>query len=76
MTKLQQILNERNLLQGDLIRMIYKKSGFKMGRERISRICSGNLTNFHIESAVMIAEALDVEVDKIIELKNVRKTNK
>jgi hypothetical protein len=75
MTKLQTILLDRNLLQGDLIRLIKNKSGFKIGRDRISKICSGTLQKYNIETAVMISEALDVPLQDIVELSNVKKEN-
>ena len=75
MTKLDKILYDRNMSQGDLIRLIKKKSGFKIGRDRISKITTGVLTNYMIETAVMISEALNVKVDEIIELKNIKKKN-
>ena len=74
-TKLEKILIERNMSQGELIRKIQENSGFKIGRDRISKICTGRLKNFTMETAVMIAEALQIKVDDIIELKNVRKRN-
>jgi DNA-binding Xre family transcriptional regulator len=74
-TKLEKILLERNMSQGELIRKIQENSGFKIGRDRISKICTGRLKNFTMETAVMIAEALQIKVDDIIELKNVRKRN-
>ncbi len=76
MTKIESILNERNMSQGDLVRLIKRKSGFKIGRDRISKICTGRLKNYTMETAVMIAEALEVPVDSIIELSNIRKENK
>ena len=76
MTKIEKILMERNLSQGDLMRMIARKSGFKIGRDRISKICTGRMKNYTLETAVMIAEALEVPVDNIIELKDIKKENK
>jgi hypothetical protein len=76
MTKIQTILQLRNMSQGDLIRIILKKSGFKMGRDRISMICTGRLKNYTVETAVMLAEALDVPINSIVEIKNVKKENK
>jgi hypothetical protein len=75
MTKLETILEKRNMSQGDLMRLIKKNSGFKMGRDRISKICSGKMTNYMLETAVLIAEALKLKVDKIIELKEIKKSN-
>ena len=46
-----------------------------MGRDRISKIVNGSLVNYTVETAVMIAEALGVTVNDIIEIKNVRKQN-
>jgi DNA-binding Xre family transcriptional regulator len=74
-TKLEKILIERNMSQGELIRKIQENSGFRMGRDRISKICTGRLKNFTMETAVMIAEALEIKVDDIVELKNVKKRN-
>lgn len=76
MTKLEAILLERNLSQGDLIRLIYDRSGFRIGRDRISKICTGRLKNYTMETAVMIAEALEVSVSDIVELTNIKKNNK
>jgi len=75
-TKIERILRERNMSQGDLVRLIKAKSGFKIGRDRISKICTGRLTNYTIETATMISEALDVPIDAIVEIKNVRKENR
>ena len=75
-TKLDTILQERGMSQGDLVRLIRSKSGFKIGRDRISKICTGRLKNYTIETAVMISEALEIPVDEIIEIKDVKKNNK
>lgn len=75
-TKLELILQERGMSQGDLMRLIREKSGFKIGRDRISKICTGRLKNYTLETAVMISEALEVPVDEIVELKEVRKVNR
>jgi DNA-binding Xre family transcriptional regulator len=74
-TKLEGILERRSLTQGDLMRLIYIKTGFMMGRDRISKICTGRLKNYTIETAVMISEALEIKVDDIIELHDIKKTN-
>ena len=65
-TKLERILRDRSLTQGDLQRMIKAKSGFKIGRDRISKICTGRLTNYTIETAVMISEALEISMDSFL----------
>jgi DNA-binding Xre family transcriptional regulator len=76
MTKLEAILSERRMSQGDLVRLIQRKSGFKIGRDRISMICTGRLKNYTMETAVMISEALEVPLDAIVEISNVKKENK
>jgi len=76
MTKLELLLQERGMSQGDLMRLIRDKSGFKIGRDRISKICTGRLKNYTLETAVMISEALEIPVDEIVELKEVRKVNR
>ena len=75
-TKLELLLQERGMSQGDLMRLIRENSGFKIGRDRISKICTGRLKNYTLETAVMISEALQIPVDEIVELKGVRKVNK
>lgn len=75
MTKLEKILLQRNMSQGDLVRLIKSKSGFKIGRDRISKICTGKLKNYTVETARLISEALDVTMDEIVELKNIKKQN-
>ncbi len=76
MTKIEAILKSREMTQGDLVRLIEKNTGFKIGRDRISMICTGRLKNYTIETAVMIAQALEVSVDSIIDIKYVKKNNK
>lgn len=75
-TKIEKILRERNMSQGDLVRLIKAKSGFKIGRDRISKICTGRLTNYTVETAKMISEALEVSMDEIVEIENVKKINR
>ena len=76
MTKLELLLQQRGMSQGDLMRLIRDKSGFKIGRDRISKICTGRLKNYTLETAVMISEALELPLDEIVELKEVRKVNR
>jgi DNA-binding Xre family transcriptional regulator len=75
-TKIERILRERNMSQGDLVRLIKAKSGFKIGRDRISKICTGRLTNYTVETARMISEALEVPMDEIVEIENIKKNNR
>jgi DNA-binding Xre family transcriptional regulator len=75
-TKIERILRDRGWSQGDLVRSIKAKSGFKIGRDRISKICTGRLTNYTVETARLISEALDVSIDDIVEIENVKKINR
>ena len=75
-TKLQRILIDKKIKQCDLIKIIKENTGFEFGKDKISRICSGKIKNVTIETAVMICEALNVKIDDIVEIKNVKKTNR
>jgi len=75
LTKLAKILIHRNMTQADLMRAIFEKTGFQIGRDRISKIVNGNLKNYTLETAVMIAESIGVNVDDIVELSEIKKTN-
>ena len=68
-TKLEAILMQRHLSQGDLIRMIKNNTGHYIGRDRISRITTGKSIRYNLETAIMIANALGVQIEDIIELK-------
>jgi DNA-binding Xre family transcriptional regulator len=74
-TKIELILSKRNLSQTDLQRLIQDKSGFKIGRDRISKIVTGKIKNYTLETAKMISEALNVKIDDIVELENIKKNN-
>ena len=65
-TNIQAILNQRGLTQTDLYQLI-KDNGNQIGKDRISRIVSGKLTNYHTNTAKILANALGVSVDEIIE---------
>ena len=86
-TKLQQILDDRGLSQGDLRRLIKENTrvvsqtgrlgkGFTIGRDRLSKMCNGILINPSLQTMVLISEALEVTIDDICELKNIKKTNR
>lgn len=67
MTKLAVILAERGMTQRDLQREIMSQHGFKLGDDRISKMVNGKLTNYHINTAKLVAETLKVKIDDIIE---------
>lgn len=67
MTKLQSILLDREMSQRDLQRAIFMKFGVLIGDDRISKMVSGRLTNYHINTAKLIAQTLEVSLDDIVE---------
>ena len=67
MTKLAKILINKNMSQRDLQRAIYDKFELFIGDDRISKMVNGVLTNYHINTAKIIAETLEVKIDDIVE---------
>lgn len=65
-TKIQKILIERGLTQTDLYELI-KDGGNEIGKDRINRIVNGKLTNFHTNTAKILANALGVKIDDVVE---------
>ena len=66
-TKLSQLLNERGLTQTDLFNMIKDSGNRVIGRDRISKMANGKLTNFNIDTAKVISGVLGVKIDDIID---------
>ena len=69
MTKLQKILNKKELSQGELISKISEKYGVKLTRSYVSKVCSGVITNYTVRTALMISETLEIKLDEIIDTK-------
>jgi transcriptional regulator with XRE-family HTH domain len=67
MTKLQTILNSKGMSQRDLQRAIKSKFNILLGDDRISKMVSGKLSNYHVNTAKIIAQTLDVSLDDIVE---------
>ena len=67
MTKLAIILAERGMSQRDLQRLIEEQYEFKIGDDRISKMVNGKLVNYHIQTAKLIADSLDVKIDDIVD---------
>ena len=67
MTKLSIILIEKGMTQRDLQRAIIEKHKVKYGDDRISKMVSGKLTNYQVNTARIIADTLEVKLDEIIE---------
>ena len=66
-TKLNAILIQREMSQEELRRIIFEKSGKTIGSDRISRIVNGQLTNYFTDTAKMIANALSIPIENILE---------
>jgi DNA-binding Xre family transcriptional regulator len=47
--------------------LVLKKKGVEIQTYRISKIVTGQLTNYFTDTAKAIAQALDVKVDDILE---------
>jgi transcriptional regulator with XRE-family HTH domain len=66
-TKLQNILNDKNLTQGDFINKVKDKFGNTFTRSYVSKICAGIITNYTLKTAIIISETLNVSVDDIVD---------
>ena len=71
-TKIHALLVQREMSQEELRRIIKEQSGENIGSDRISRIVNGQLTNYFTHTARLIANALCVSIEDILEddLKN------
>lgn len=67
MTKLAKLLSERGMEQKELQARILEKHNVVLGRDRICKMVKGNLTNYHIKTAKLIADTLDVRIDDIVD---------
>lgn len=66
-TKIGRLLLTRQLSQKELQKKIKEKSGLDIGHDRISRFVTGQKQNVTIETALAMANALDVKIDDIID---------
>lgn len=76
MTKISKILKERKIRQKDFINIIEEKTGVKFSRDRISRICTGKIKNYTIDTAEILSTALGVSIDEIVDKKRDKKNEK
>jgi DNA-binding Xre family transcriptional regulator len=67
MTKLAMILIDKGMTQRDLQRAIKQKYGITLGDDRISKMVTGKLTNYHVSTAKIIADTLEVTIDDIVQ---------
>ncbi len=67
MTKLHKILIQRGMTQRELRQLVLEKTGVEIQIYRISKIVTGQITNYFTDTAKAIANALEVSIDDIIE---------
>jgi DNA-binding Xre family transcriptional regulator len=67
MTKLHKILIQRGMTQRELRQLVLDKTGVEIQIYRISKIVTGQITNYFTDTAKAIANALEVSIDDIIE---------
>jgi transcriptional regulator with XRE-family HTH domain len=66
-TKLKILLFEKQITQSELAKIINQQTGKKWDRNRICHYVNGTIQSMTSESARIIANALSVPVDDIIE---------
>jgi DNA-binding Xre family transcriptional regulator len=67
MTKLHKILIQRGMTQRELRQVVVDKTGVDIQLYRISKIVTGQLTNYFTDTAKAIANALNVSIEEILE---------
>lgn len=67
MTKLHKILISRGMTQRELRQLVLDKTGMDIQLYRISKIVTGQLTNYFTDTAKAIAQALEVSIEDILE---------
>lgn len=70
-TKIKKILIQRELTQTDLYDLI-RENGEEIGKDRINKIVKGTITNYHLKTAVILADALGVKIDDIAETETIK----
>lgn len=65
-TKLQKMLNERNVTQKWLYEKIKEECVVPVGEYQINRICKGKTTNYHINTLMKICKAMETTPNEII----------
>jgi transcriptional regulator with XRE-family HTH domain len=65
--RLPKILSERGLSQIEFQKLIKDSTGAFIGTDRISRICTGKLRTYKLETAMKISDSLKVTIDSFIE---------
>jgi DNA-binding Xre family transcriptional regulator len=65
-TKLMGILNERKMNYREFQILLYEKTGYYLGTDRISKIATGKQKDILASTAKKIAEALEVKLDEVV----------
>lgn len=65
-TKLSQILRSRNMNYREFQVLLWEKTGYYLGQDRISKITTGKQKDLLVSTAKKIAEALDVKLDELV----------
>lgn len=65
-TKLSQLLRERKMNYRDFQILLWEKTGYYLGQDRISKITTGKQKDLLVSTAKKIAEALQVKLDEIV----------
>ena len=66
-TKLAQILIKRGISQTELIERIRETQGINIEKYRMSKIVSGQITNYFTITARAISNALNLPIEEILE---------
>jgi DNA-binding Xre family transcriptional regulator len=66
MTKLQQLLIDKEMTQRDLQRAILEKENVFIGDDRISKLVNGVQKNVTMKTAKLVADTLGVKIDDIV----------
>jgi DNA-binding Xre family transcriptional regulator len=66
MTKLQQLLIDKEMTQRDLQRAILEKENVFIGDDRISKLVNGVQKNVTMKTAKLVSDTLGVKIDDIV----------
>jgi DNA-binding Xre family transcriptional regulator len=66
MTKLQQLLIDKEMTQRDLQRAILEKQNVFIGDDRISKLVNGVQKNVTMKTAKLVSDTLGVKIDDIV----------
>ena len=67
MTKIKKILIEKSMSQKDLYNAINENCKTPIGKDRISKIGNGKLTNYSMHTLLKLCMALDVTPNDLLE---------